>query len=107
MDVIESTNKNEISYMILKVGDEYFCDAWEEWDADVDNFSFTSNIESAYKFYGGLSPKWGNAPKYLCDDKGEIIDTLEQAQEYFGGDVLTVNKKVTTITRFEVGNLSD
>ncbi|PFJ28998.1 hypothetical protein [Bacillus thuringiensis] len=102
MKPIENKWENTYEYHVLKTDRGYFCDAWEEWDEDVENFSFTDEITKAHKFIGGLTPKWGNAPKYLWNDKEEkIIDNLKEAQEYFGGEILKVVKTEIHIEKFE------
>lgn len=100
MKPVENKWENTYEYHVLKTDRGYFCDAWEEWD-DVENFSFTDSISSAYQFHGGLTPEWGNAPKYLWDDKGKTINNLKEAHEYFGGEIIKVKKISTQIERFE------
>ncbi|MEJ1517880.1 hypothetical protein R3O67_32430 [Bacillus cereus] len=102
MKPIENKRENISEFHVLKTDRGYFCNAWEEWDENVENFSFTDNIANAYKFTGGLTPTWGNTPKYLWNDKeNKIIDNLKEAQEYFGGEILKVVKTEILIEKFE------
>lgn len=88
--------------MVLKTDRGYFCDAWENYD-DAENFNFTDDIEEAYQFVGGLTPSWGNAPKYLRNDiKNKPINNLKQMHEYFGGEILTITKTEITKITFQI-----
>lgn len=101
LEPIENKNERTYDYLVLKTDRGYFEDAWEEY-GDVENFSFTDDIESAYEFIGGLAPSWGNAPKYLWNDKlRKSIDNLKEAQEYFGGEIIKVTKTRINIEKFE------
>lgn len=101
LEPIENKNERTYDYLVLKTDRGYFEDAWEEY-GDVENFSFTDNIEGAYEFIGGLTPSWGNAPKYLWNDViGKPINNLKEVQEYFGGEIIKVTKTKINIVKFE------
>lgn len=103
MEAVEVKNnfhEDSYSYLVLKTDRGYFENAWEYW-GDEENFSFTYDIEKAYKFKGGLTPSWGNAPKYLSDDKGKTIDNLKEAHEYFGGRIVMVTYTRVVTEKYE------
>lgn len=77
-------------HLVLKVGDTYLQDVWEEHEEDI-NYRFTKHLSEAMPFY-----EWQTrAPKYLWDDQNEkIIETLEEACIYFGGELKKVRKLI-------------
>lgn len=82
--------EKEVFY-VLKVDELYLYDVWEEW-SDEDNYDFTDKMSSAMKFHSVDA----SAPKYLWDNKkGKRINTLQDACEFFGGEIVKI-EKVTT-----------
>lgn len=94
--------ESSTSYFVLKVGDEYFQDAWEDYpimEDDEVNYSFTTVLDFAHRWYGG---DW-DAPKYLFNPQtGKSIKTLKEAQDFLSGEILKVTKTVVTSTTFKV-----
>jgi len=73
--------KKEKIYLVLKVGNEYLANVWEEHNDEVDNVEFTEYLEEAMTF------KQNKAPKYLP------VNTLEEMCEYLNGKLVTVRKR--------------
>lgn len=80
------------SYHVLKVGDLYLEDVWEDFNNE-ENYCFTENLSEAMPFY--RLDEFSSAPKYLYDYKNnKSINTINEMCEFFNGKMVEVSKTI-------------
>lgn len=89
----QESEKKEDYFYVMKKGNKYFEDVWEECEDDI-NYTFTDNLSRAMTFSEYRLTSDVGAPKYLWDDKQEkIVKSIKDMCKMFDGRMVKIVKR--------------